>query len=191
MKLKNEYKREYRIWKALRARCSAPSYSKSNYQKRGIKCCNRWNSFEHFLSDMGPCPEGYSIDRINNDLGYFPENCRWASNITQANNRGKFTPKISYKGKSYTLKEWSRIVKIKYVTLRKRMYEMGMSFEAAVKYIDPRDELLNWKGKKYTKQQLCQLYNIPLKNFYDRKHKGWSLQRILETPVHKRQSVSI
>ena len=67
MKLKNIYKREYRIWKALRARCNSPCYCNSTYQKKGIKCCRRWKSFEHFISDMGKCPEGYSIDRIDNN----------------------------------------------------------------------------------------------------------------------------
>jgi len=62
---------------------------------------------------------------------------------------------------------------------------MGMSFENAVKYIDPRDELIVWNNKKYTKQELCDLYNIPIQNFYDRKCKGWSLQKILTTPVSK------
>lgn len=183
MKLKNQYPREYRIWKALRARCTAPCYSDTTYQKKRIKCCKRWNSFEHFLSDMGPCPEGFSIDRIDSNGNYEPENCRWADANTQANNRGSFTPIIPYKGENHTLKEWSRILNINYSTLRKRMYEMGMSFEAALSYVDPRDELLWWEGKRYTKKELCEIYDIPLQNFYDRKHKGWPLERILNTPV--------
>lgn len=183
MKLKNEYPREYRIWKALRSRCNAPCFKNSNYQKKQLKCCRRWNSFEHFLSDMGKCPEGYSIDRINNDLGYFPENCRWADTKTQAANRGKFTPLYSYKGENHILKDWSTLLQINYSTLRKRIFEMGMTLEDAVKYVDPRDELIWWEGKKYTKKQLCEMFNIPLQNFYDRKHKGWSLQKILNTPI--------
>lgn len=184
MKLRKEYIKEYRIWKAMRARCNAPCYKESNYQKKGIKCCRRWQSFEHFLSDMGTCPEGYSLDRINNDLGYFPENCRWANSNTQAKNRGKFTPQYYYKGECHILKDWSKILNINYSTLRKRILIMGMSLEQAIKYIDPRDELIVWNNKKYTKQELCDIYNIPIQNFYDRKSKGWSLQRILNTPIH-------
>ena len=183
MKLKNKYPREYRIWKALRARCNAPCHKNSTYQKKGIKCCRRWQSFEHFLTDMGTCPEGYSIDRIDNDKGYEPDNCRWADKMIQANNRGKFTPIYSYKGENHTLKEWSRILNINYSTLRKRILEMGMSFTSAIVYIDPRDELIWWNGKEYTRKELCAMYNIPLVNFYDRKHKGWPLEKILTTPV--------
>lgn len=60
---------------------------------------------------------------------------------------------------------------------------MGMTFEASIKYVDPRDELIWWNGRKYFKKELCDMYNIPIQNFYDRKHKGWSLERILNTPV--------
>lgn len=186
MKLKNKYPREYRIWKAMRARCNAPCYSNDTYQKKGIKCCRRWNSFEHFLSDMGPCPVGYSIDRINNNGNYEPTNCRWTDNATQAKNRGSFTPLIQYKGETHILKDWSKILGIKYVTLRKRIFEMGMSFEDAVKYVDPRDVPIWYNGKYYTRKELCETYNIPLANFYDRVHKGWPLEKILSTPViHK------
>lgn len=186
MKLKDKYKREYRIWKALRARCSAPCNKNTTYQQKGIKCCQRWKSFEHFISDMGPCPEGFSIDRIDNEGNYDPANCRWANSSIQANNRGQFTPHYSYKGETHTLKEWSVILKINYSTLRKRILELGMSFRSAIVYIDPRDELIWWDGKHYTKKELCEMYSIPIQNFYDRKHKGWSLKRILTTPViHK------
>lgn len=188
MKLRNLYKREYRIWKALRARCNAPCYSNSTYQKKGIKCCRRWQSFEHFISDMGKCPEGYSIDRIDNNKGYEPDNCRWADNNTQAKNRGNFTPTFSYKGENHILKDWSKILNINYSTLRKRIFEMGMTFEAAVTYIDPRDELIWYEGKHYTRKELCNLYNIPLQNFYDRQHKGWGLTKILNTPIRKRSN---
>lgn len=80
--------RTYSSWQAMRYRCSNPN--NRNYKRyggRGITVCDRWNDFVNFLADMGERPEGTSIDRINNDKGYYPDNCQWATPKQQANNR--------------------------------------------------------------------------------------------------------
>lgn len=79
---------EYRIWRNMRFRCNAPSCDDYHrYGGRGIKVCVRWTSFTKFLSDMGPRPSlGHSIDRRDNNRGYCPHNCRWATDIVQNNN---------------------------------------------------------------------------------------------------------
>jgi hypothetical protein len=83
---------EYHSWAAMKDRClNRNSTSYENYGARGITICDRWrNSFSAFQSDMGPRPPGTSLDRINNDLGYGPSNCRWATPTEQrANQRPK------------------------------------------------------------------------------------------------------
>ena len=69
--------------------------------------CSRWDSFEHFLEDMGVRPEGMTIDRIDNDKGYEPSNCRWATPVEQANNKSNNT-RVLWGGFNYTIAEWSR-----------------------------------------------------------------------------------
>lgn len=184
MKLKDLHPKEYRIWKAMRARCSAPCYKDSVYQRNGIKVCERWNSFEAFFNDMGECPEYSSIDRINTYKDYEPSNCRWATASIQAKNRGNFNKMITYNGETLCLKDWAEKLNIRYGTLYIRMLRHPeMSFEEAISYICPKDEKFLWQGNYYTRKELCAMYGIPIMNFYDRKHKGWSLERILLTPV--------
>ena len=79
----------YRCWSSIIRRCTSPSNPDyKDYGGRGIKVCEHWLKFDNFLADMGQCPsKKHSIDRANNELGYFKENCRWALPKEQANNK--------------------------------------------------------------------------------------------------------
>lgn len=119
------YEREYNSWKSMKARCLNPKATGyHNYGQRGIKVCDRWlglNGFQHFLEDMGERPPNTTLDRIDSNKDYCPENCRWASWPVQGSNRRGLV-RISYKGKTQSLKDWSRELNLPYKQLVQRRY---------------------------------------------------------------------
>lgn len=82
--------REFRAWSDMRTRCTNPNRSGAKYYfGKGIGICPEWASFEAFLADMGPCPKGLTLDRIDGAKGYSKENCRWAARTVQSYNATK------------------------------------------------------------------------------------------------------
>jgi hypothetical protein len=116
----------------------------SNYVNRGIKVCHRWRcSFLNFLDDMGevPGPE-YTLDRIDNDKGYYPSNCRWATAKEQARNR-RTNHLITYRGKTQCIAAWGELYGIDGEVLRHRLLngwsiERALTIPVAVRYLPPR-----------------------------------------------------
>ena len=113
--------RLYEIWKNMIRRVRGKQRRK-NYYDRGITICKDWLDFVNFYewAQKSGYKENLTIDRIDNNKGYYPENCRWATNIEQANNKttNRF---ITYQGRTETLANWARILNINYGCLKYRV----------------------------------------------------------------------
>jgi hypothetical protein len=99
--------RIYKLWVTMKGRCETPTYAAyRDYGGRGIAVCQRWSeSFENFYADMGDRPEGCSLDRIDNDGPYSPENCRWATLKEQGCNK-RNNRVVTCFGESKILADW-------------------------------------------------------------------------------------
>lgn len=123
----------YSIWNSMVRRCYSPSCSGyKHYGGRGIKVCDRWKySFDNFYKDMWPRPAGTSLDRIDVNGDYSPENCRWASNAVQARNRTN-NHWITYKGESLVLTDMAKKYGIRASILNARITQSKWSVEKAI-----------------------------------------------------------
>lgn len=122
---------EYLTWKAMKRRCLNPADNcYKDYGGRGITICDRWlNSFENFFEDMGVKPsKSHSIERKNNNLGYFKENCRWATKKEQMNNT-RHNKLITYKGKTQNMKQWCKELNLNYRTVKGRLNSLKWSID--------------------------------------------------------------
>lgn len=119
----------YHIWRDMVARCTRPSHhAYGRYGGRGITVCDRWKSDPHtFISDMGPRPEGFSLERKDNSSGYSPNNCIWASVKSQNSNR-RSNIKLEFKGVVLTASQWAERLSIPKARIYKRI-SVGMPIE--------------------------------------------------------------
>ncbi len=113
--------RTHRVWIAMMSRCHVPSAKAyAAYGAKGICVCNEWHTFENFLRDMGECPDGMTVDRVDNSKGYERGNCRWATSVEQANNR-KSNVLVTFNGVTQSIANWARETGLERKTLEYRI----------------------------------------------------------------------
>ena len=131
------YTRLYNIWANIKRRCDDQNYPRfKDYGGRGITVCDEWkDNFEVFYewAMSNGYQENLSIDRKNNNGNYEPSNCRWATDVEQANNK-RNNHYLTYGKETHTMTEWSRITGISYGTLSYRVNKCSWDIEQILKY---------------------------------------------------------
>lgn len=127
---KNKRNEIYTIWKDIVKRCNNSNCNNyENYGGRGIRICNKWLKFINFLEDMGERPRGMSVDRINNDGDYCPENCKWSTRKEQ-NRNSRHNVLITINNKTRCLSEWCEFYQLPYQKVYGRLYRGWIPEEA-------------------------------------------------------------
>lgn len=164
---------EYRAWSDMRQRVNNPRNKFfKDYGGRGIRVCDRWQtSFASFLTDMGPKPDGFSIERNDNDGHYEPGNCRWASPSEQAKNR-RSSVFYEVHGLRMTMTDWARHLRVNLGVLRNRLrhgWPIEKVFSPRTRSTKPpRDIPLriihqiqeDYRDKRFTQLELCKRHRM-------------------------------
>lgn len=171
-------------------RCYKKNSTKySVYGAAGIAVCDRWReSFENFLADMGERPEGTTIDRINGQLGYSPQNCRWAT-IRQQQGNISTNVNIEFSGKTQNISAWARELGLDPSNLAWRLRH-GWSIENALT-VTPHtgnrtnkngQRLIEFQGETKCLSEWARKYELSISLLRLRLIKGMSIEAALTTP---------
>lgn len=169
---------EYGVWAAIKRRCYNPNAAFfARYGGRGIVMCERWRtSFDSFMEDMGPRPEGGTIDRIDNDGNYEPGNCRWVSQKEQVRNTS-VNRRITVRGETASLAEWCERAGVSYSRTIQRL-NAGESAEEAL--FGPSREKMLIHG--HEPKELARRAGVDIATIYWRARQGWPLEEICSPP---------
>lgn len=124
---------EYKVWRCMIQRCENPAWqSYPYYGGRGIKVCERWHDIRKFIKDMGRRPsEKHQLDRMDNNGNYEPGNVRWVTKTEQARNQ-KNNHRLTYKGETLTVAEWTERLGFPVGVIRKRINDLHWPIEKAL-----------------------------------------------------------
>lgn len=177
--------RLYGIWLNMRDRCNNPkNKGYPRYGGRGVTVCSEWQDYGAFLewAKKNGYREDLSIDRMDNDKGYSPDNCRFADSFTQSQNRRNV---IKYNGKC--LKQYCREHALSYGAVLSRLQNGWTVKDAVTKPIQPRAGGRMIAGQNLA--QYCRQHNLSYYAIHKRITKyGWSIEDAISTPLQKRSA---
>jgi len=124
---------EYKVWASMKQRCLDTRHKQyPEYGQRGIDICPTWYAFEDFIADMGKRPsDAHTLERMDNNRGYHPDNCQWKTRKHQANNTRQNTL-LTLNGITQTLAQWADAIGVKHSTMCMRLYSLKWPIEKAL-----------------------------------------------------------
>jgi len=183
---------EYKVWASMLDRCRNPAHKAyARYGGRGIVVCPQWENFEVFIADMGRRPsDRHSLDRIDNNGPYSPNNCRWATQRTQARNQER-NIRLTHNGKTQTVMCWAEETGLSHALILRRIQALGWGVAEALD--TPAGPPTNWRGKSHKDAAQYELngkrqslsdwakeLGLNTATLYSRIKRGWPLDRALQ-----------
>ena len=197
--------RSYNSWASMKSRCLNPNNPAfKNYGERGITVCERWLLFRNFYEDMGDPPETLTLERKENDKGYYPENCEWASRSRQSRNRRSLVV-ITMDGETQPLSVWVERYGANYGTVHQRIWKYGWSPEAAIKtpeitqrigvpfgrsIHDFEHSFVDTVDGKISLAEAIRKSGLKQNTVLQRMSRGWSVHEALSLPPRKGRRLS-
>lgn len=191
--LTNQFNSEYRSWLAMRQRCSnRRTVGWAVYGGRGIRVCDRWqHSFAAFLQDMGPKPTAaHSIDRRDPDGDYAPDNCRWATKLTQARNC-RSNRYVTFAGRTLCVSEWAEVTGLSANLIRARL---NLGWSASKTLTTPHNavrhdqRVLTLQGRTATVKEWAAIFDVNYTTILSRLDRGWGVEDAVTTPCNQAKS---
>lgn len=175
-------------WSDMRYRCNHPSaHNYKYYGAKGIRVCDRWSKpiigFENFVKDMGERPAGCTLDRINSDGDYCPENCRWATAKEQAKDWEKI---IEFNGEKHNEKDWSILLfgKNRETIVSRRLANGWSVKQALTTPVKVTQRSITYDGKTMSANKWGKKLGIKPATIIYRLNSGWSIKDTLTVPVN-------
>lgn len=180
--------RLYWVWKSMIGRCNDPGNKDyADYGGRGVAVCEQWSEFVpfHDWALSHGYAGGLTLERTKNNLGYGPDNCRWATRHEQARNK-RNNRIVSFRGRSLTIAEWAESLGIPAYIISRRLRDGWAEDQAVGSPVQTmaQERVLSFRGRTLPLAEWAKVLRIRRDTISARLDRGWTVERALGEPVN-------